>query len=141
VIGKFQAMIAFDTNLLVRTVVADDPLQVAIVRQLIAQDAIWISRTVLLETEWVLRTRYLRSQAEMLEFFRALLELDNTEIEDASAVEHALEWYAMGADFADALHLAVCGSAVMHTFDQRFCRAARKAGLTPEIRVLQNGHS
>ncbi len=40
-------MIAFDTNLLVRTVVADDPAQVAIVRQLIAQDSIWISRTVL----------------------------------------------------------------------------------------------
>jgi hypothetical protein len=59
----------------------------------------------------------------MLEFFRALLEIDNTEIEDSSAVGLAVDWYALGADFADALHLAVFGSAVMHTFDQGFCKA------------------
>ena len=40
---------------------------------------------------------------------------------------------------ADALHLAVCGTSVMHTFDRRFCKAAREAGLTPEVRVLPNG--
>jgi len=46
-------MIAFDTNMLVRAVVADNPAQVAIVRRLIMQDSVFISRTVLLETEWV----------------------------------------------------------------------------------------
>jgi predicted nucleic-acid-binding protein len=46
-------MIAFDTNLLVRAVVADDLTQVAIVQDLIKQDSIFISRTVLMETEWV----------------------------------------------------------------------------------------
>ncbi|MFZ2171112.1 MAG: hypothetical protein WAW61_15925 [Methylococcaceae bacterium] len=69
----------------------------------------------------------------MLEFFRALLEIDNTEIEDSSAVGLALDWYALGADFADALHLAVCGPAVMHTFDKGFCKTAREAGITPPI--------
>jgi hypothetical protein len=29
---------------------------------------------------------------------------------------------ALVADFADALHLAACGSALMHTFDQCFCK-------------------
>lgn len=43
-------MIAFDTNLLVRALVADHAEQVAIVRQLIARDIIFISRTVLFET-------------------------------------------------------------------------------------------
>jgi predicted nucleic-acid-binding protein len=129
-------MIAFDTNLLVRTVVADDVGQVAIVQRLIMQDSIFISRTVLLETEWVLRAVYMKSCVEILGFFRALLEIDNTEIENSVEVGHALDWYAQGADFADALHLAVCGSAVMHTFDKGFCKAAREAGMAPPIMVL-----
>jgi predicted nucleic-acid-binding protein len=121
-------MIAFDTNLLVRTVVADDPIQVAIVRDLIRQDSVFISRTVLLETEWVLRSVYKKPQTDILEFFTALLEIDDTEVEDSSLVAQALVWYGLGADFADALHLAACGSAVLHTFDKRFCKAARDAG-------------
>ncbi len=50
-------MIAFDTNMLVRTVVADHPEQVATVRRLIAQDTVFVSRTVLMESAWVLRAR------------------------------------------------------------------------------------
>jgi predicted nucleic-acid-binding protein len=129
-------MIAFDTNLLVRTVVADHPEQVAIVRRLVAQDTVFISRTVLLETEWVLRAVYGKSRAELLAFFRALVELDRTVVEDTDAVGHALAWYEQGADFADALHLAACGAAVMHTFDRGFCKAAREAGITPDVVVL-----
>jgi predicted nucleic-acid-binding protein len=130
-------MIAFDTNLLVRALVADHDDQVAVVRQLIASDTIFLSRTVLLETEWVLRTRYRIPRTDLSAFFAALLETDNTLIEDADAVSHALDWYAQGADFADALHLAACGSAVMHTFDRDFCKAARDAGIAPEVRVLE----
>jgi predicted nucleic-acid-binding protein len=66
-------MIAFDTNLLVRAVVDDNPSQVAIVRRLIMRNSVFISRTVLLETEWVLRAVYMKSRDEILEFFRALL--------------------------------------------------------------------
>ena len=129
-------MIAFDTNLLVRAVVDDNPAQVAIVRRLIMQNSVFISRTVLLETEWVLRAVYMKSRDEILEFFRALLEIDNTEVEDSTQVGYALDWYEQGSDFADALHLAVCGSAVMHTFDKGFCKTAREAGITPPIVVL-----
>jgi predicted nucleic-acid-binding protein len=129
-------MIAFDTNLLVRALVADHAEQVAIVRQLIARDIVFISRTVLLETEWVLRSIYKKSRTELHEFFTALLETDNTVVEDAEALSHAMDWYAQGADFADALHLAACGSALMHTFDRDFCKDARAAGIAPEVRVL-----
>ncbi len=66
-----------------------------------------------------------------------MLEVDNTVVEDAEAVAHALDWYAQGADFADALHLAVCGSAVMHTFDRDFCKAAREIGVTPKVQVWE----
>lgn len=51
-------MIALDTNLLVRTVVSDNPAQTAIVLDLIGSNTVFLPRTVLLETEWVLRSRY-----------------------------------------------------------------------------------
>lgn len=130
-------MIALDTNVLVRVLVADNPEQVAVVRQLIADDTVFISRTVILETEWVLRARFKRTPTELLDFFRALLETDDTVIEAAAEVHNALDWYAQGADFADALHLAACGSALMHTFDRNFCKAARAAGIAPKVRVLE----
>ncbi len=128
-------MIAFDTNLLVRALVDDHAAQVAVVRQLIAQDTIFISRTVLLETEWVLRSRYKKTRSELLAFFTALLETESTVVEDADAIGFALDWYRQGADFADALHLVACGGAVLHTFDQDFCKSARQSGSTPEVKV------
>ena len=130
-------MIAFDTNLLVRLVVIDEATQAAIVRDLISQHSVFISRTVLLETEWVLRTVYKNKRTDILKFFRALLEVDNTEIEQPIAVSQALDFYELGADFADSLHLSVCGSSLMHTFDKSFCKAARAVGITPEINVIQ----
>jgi predicted nucleic-acid-binding protein len=93
-----------------------------------AEETVFLSRTVLLETEWVLRSRYNKSRSELLAFLRALLETENTVVEAAEALGHAVEWCAQGADFADALHLAACGSSVMHTFDRDFCTAAREAG-------------
>jgi predicted nucleic-acid-binding protein len=130
-------MIAFDTNLLVRALVMDNPEQVAVARRLMAGDTVFISRTVLLETEWVLRSRYHKSRDELLAFFAALLETENTVIETAEIIGLAVDWYAQGADFADALHLAACGSAVMHTFDRGFCKAAREAGIAPDVRVWE----
>jgi len=128
-------MIAFDTNLLVRALVMDNPEHVAVARRLMSEDTVFLSRTVLLETEWVLRSRYNKSRSELLAFFRALLETESTIIETAEAIGHAVDWYAQGADFADALHLAASGSAVMHTFDRDFCKAAREAGIAPAIQV------
>jgi predicted nucleic-acid-binding protein len=130
-------MIAFDTNLLVRLLIADHPEQVAVVRRLIASDTVFISRTVLLETERVLRALYKLTRHELSAFFEALLTANNTVIEDIEAVERALIWYLDGADFADALHLAVCNNATFHTFDRNFCKTARDAGITPPVRIWQ----
>jgi predicted nucleic-acid-binding protein len=130
-------MIAFDTNLLVRFLADDDKVQADIAEALMGVNTVFLSRTVLLETEWVLRVRYRRDQAALGEFFQGFLDAENVVVEDADQVARALTWYRLGADFADALHLAACGSAMMHTFDRKFCKAAREAGMTPEIRVLE----
>lgn len=128
-------MIALDTNMLVRAVVADDPEQVEIVRRLMAKNAVFISRTVLLETKWVLRSRYKKTRAQLQAFLSALLETDDLIVEAADAVSHAVEWYSQGADFADAMHLSACDGAVMHTFDRDFCKDARQLGVAPEVHV------
>ena len=130
-------MIALDTNMLVRALVADHPEQLAVVRKLIAGNTIFLSRTVLLETEWVLRSRYCKTPTELLEFFGALLATDDVVVEAAEEVGSALDWYAQGADFADALHLSACGTALLHTFDRSFCKTARATGIAPEVRVVE----
>lgn len=130
-------MIAFDTNFLVRLAVADDAAQVEIVKGLVAENSVFISNTVLLETEWVLRSRYKETPVAIHAFFYAVLASEQTSFENAEAIVQALDWYELGADFADALHLAACGNTVLHTFDQNFCRVARKAGRTPQIRIWQ----
>ena len=84
-------MIALDTNMLVRALVSDNPAQVDVVRRLMAVNTVFISRTVLLETEWVLRVRYKKTPAQFQEFLGALLETDNTVIEAADTVSHARE--------------------------------------------------
>ena len=130
-------MIAFDTCVLVRFLVADDLAQADAAEALMRDNTVYLPRTVLLETEWVLRSRYQKRRNELLEFFRLLLTLENVVLEDNAQVESALQWYSMGADFADAMHLAACGQNVMHTFDREFCRQARESGLVPDMKIIQ----
>ena len=63
-------MIAFDTNLLVRIAVNDDQQQAALAEQLIENDEVFISRTVLLEAEWVLRSVYKNPRNDIAAFSR-----------------------------------------------------------------------
>lgn len=49
------------------------------------------------------RSVFKKTCDEILAFFRALLAVDNTEIENALEVGYALDWYELGADFADSL--------------------------------------
>lgn len=130
-------MIAFDTNLLVRLVINDHPAQAEFAANLLKTHRALLLRSVLLETEWVLRFSYKFPRERVHAFFHLLLQTENTVIEDSLAVARALDWYQRGADFADALHLAGCGKTVMQTFDRGFCKAARDAGITPEVRVWE----
>jgi len=133
-------MIAFDTNLLVRLATNDQPQQAAIAEQLLQSNEVFISRTVLLETEWVLRSRYKILAQQISDFFSALLSQDTIVIENDQQIEQAIKWYDLGADFADALHLAVCDSAPLYTFDKDFCKVARNEGITPVVKILdENG--
>ena len=51
-------MIAFDTCILVRFLADDDQVQADLAEALMRDNTVFLPRTVLLETEWVLRSRY-----------------------------------------------------------------------------------
>lgn len=132
-------MIALDTNVLVRVVTADDPEQLEIALKVIRSSPLWISKTVLLETEWVLRYSYELAPVAILDALRRLLGLRNLQVEDRGAVLRALSLFEAGVDFADALHLASSSEAdSFATFDRTLAQRAGKAqheGL-PQVELL-----
>ena len=102
-------MLGLDTNVLVRYLVRDDQLQFERARRLIKREAdrsepVLVSLLVLLETEWVLRSRYELSKPEVLSAFSTLLAVADLAFEDEPSIEHALySWKDSVADFADCL--------------------------------------
>ncbi len=131
-------MIAFDTNLLVRLAVNDNEQQAAVAVRLLKENQVFVSRTVFLETEWVLRSAYKRLRSDIADFFDALLSTENLVVENELEVEQAIGWYKLGADFADAIHLCITGDRVMYTFDAKFCKKALELGCTPSFCVINH---
>ena len=123
-------MISVDTNVIVRLLTNDDPKQVAVASRLVASNPIWIPKTVLLETIWVLRSQYGFANDAIREGLMALLGVENVHVEDQREVVAALILTASGVDFADALH--VCSrppTAAFASFDKAFIRQAKRAGV------------
>lgn len=127
-------MIAVDTNVLVRLLTGDDPAQARRAAALFSESRILIPKTVLLETEWVLRYSYGQQPAIILAAFRKLAGLAQVTLEDPSAVMEALNRYEAGMDFADALHLASGREAeAFATFDTRL---KKRAGGEARVRLV-----
>lgn len=125
-------MKAIDTNVLVRFLVQDDQRQAEAARRLIERDSIWLPKTVLLETEWVLRHAYGFRPRAVAEAQSKVCGLPRVAVEDEDAVIQALTWLARGLDFADARHLASSQSAESFcTFDKKLVTGARHAGAMP----------
>ena len=99
-------MIAVDTNVLVRLLAEDDPDQAKRATRLFGENEIFIPKTVMLETEWVLRHAYGIERKGILKAFQRLMGLSNVKIEDHQTMSVAVSWYDKEFDFADALHLA-----------------------------------
>jgi predicted nucleic-acid-binding protein len=124
-------MTTVDTNILIRLLTGDDRRQETIARSLFAAGPVWIAKTVLLETDWVLRSLYGFEDDAIREAFTKLLGLENVHAEDTQAVAAALELTEHGVEFADALHLSSKPpGAVFISFDRSFVRRAKRAGVS-----------
>jgi len=132
-------VIALDTNVLVRFLVQDDPLQAQLATKLIDQltdDAQgFVSREVLSELVWVLERAYRRGRAEIAVALDGLLSATELDIEGSDEVAPALELYRNdGFGFADLMLAAAArrgGANELVTFD-------RKAARLPGVRLLSD---
>jgi predicted nucleic-acid-binding protein len=126
-------MIGLDTNVLVRFLVRDDPAQFDRAQKLIKREAgegegVSISLLVLLETEWVLRSRYSMSKNEIAGALSGLLDSSEVRVEDETTVERALfVWKDSATEFADCLigeRYRELGCRATASFDVRALRLA-----------------
>jgi predicted nucleic-acid-binding protein len=135
-------MKAVDTNVLARFFI-DDPedneaaLQKAAAIRAMSQ-TVFVSISVVLEFEWVMRGFYALPRADITRVFKALCGLQHVTIEDRAIILAVIEAYHQGLDFADALHLARaqhCKAFV--SFDKRLQKRAKIAGLQPVVEILK----
>ena len=134
-------MKALDTNVLARFFIDDaDDAQAAKQRPAAVAaltERAFVSVTVLLEFEWVMRGFYGLPPRDVARVLLALASMDHISLEDSGAVVVALEAFNNGIDFADALHVARSSRASgFLTFDQRLARRAQDLVITPPVELL-----
>ena len=131
-------MRAIDTNVLVRALTLDDAAQAARVQDLLREHEVFIPVTVILELEWVLRSRYLHSAAVIAQAIEKIVTLENVVVGEHAAVLAAAAKLAQGWDFADALHHALSeGCDDFVTFDAGLVKQAkRRPNLKPTVTKL-----
>ena len=134
-------MRALDTNVLARFFVDDaDDAQAAKQRPAAVaalSERSFVSVTVLLELEWVMRGFYELPVREISRVLRALASIEHVTLEDRDSVLAALDAFDKGLDFADALHIARSSRASgFGTFDQRLAKRGKGLALAPPVELL-----
>lgn len=127
-------MRALDTSVLVRYLAQDDARQSAratrlLEQELSAADRGFVSLVVLLETVWVMESRYGADSRLVGEILTDLLDAPTLEVQDAPAVRTALQSYRKGGvDLHDCLIVALASTRQARgvTFD---AKAAKKLGM------------
>ncbi|WP_299439572.1 PIN domain-containing protein [uncultured Rhodospira sp.] len=121
-------MIALDTNVLVRYVTQDDPVQAVVATRIIEKECTpdapgWISLVVLCELVRVLSRAYRYDKGRIADLLERLLNAADLATERDEVARAALRaWRTSGADFADHVILAsaqVTGALPLVTFDRR----------------------
>lgn len=101
-------MIGLDTNVIVRYLTHDDPLQTAaaikLLNSLSPASPAFVSQVVLVELVWVLKSVYAFEKHEIDHVLESLLFSDVLTIEQPEVVWHALrEFRTASADFSDCV--------------------------------------
>lgn len=101
-------MIALDTNILARLLVADDPKQTAVAKQFIAghnsESPLFVGIVVVVELAWLLGSRYKYSLDTICSALNSLLMSANLVFEDEETVKRAVHLAEQSnADIADAI--------------------------------------
>lgn len=123
-------MVAFDTNVLIRVLVGDDPEQTRKAERMFLactdDDGVYVSLVVLAEVGWVLAAAYDWDRATIHARLTQLVRTRGVQLEELELVERALAEYGAGkAELADCLIVGRARSvgAELVTFDKRLARA------------------
>lgn len=105
--GPRSRLTGIDTNVLLRVLLQDDPVQGPIaarfLRELGTGSPGFITQVTLAEIYWVLARAKRLPRATCLAVIRRLVETEVLEFDDGEGVVRALSLAEAGADFADAL--------------------------------------
>ena len=134
-------MIALDTNVLVRYLVQDDPVQAKLATRFIEinctdDEPCYIGQIVLCELAWVLESNYGQDRKQIARVIEELLQVGQLDVQQPEVVWRALSDYkSSNADFPDHLLTRVnqsAGCTYTITFD-------KKAGKQPTFQLLTAG--
>jgi predicted nucleic-acid-binding protein len=129
-------MIAVDTNVVVRFLTRDEPKQSALAADCVAE-GVFVSDTVLIETEWVLRHAFGWRRARINHALRTFLAIEQVSVSQRDHLLWALDRHREGADLADMVHLvAARGQAAFATLDRKLARLSAETAPLP-VRLLQ----
>lgn len=127
-------MRAIDTNVVVRFLAGDDKQQAKAARAAIEAGDIFVATTVVLESEWVLRSAYEFEPTRIAAGLRGLAGLPGVTVEEPLVLAQALDWMEAGMDLADALHLAKAGDCdAFLSFDRKLARTAKGRATIPVV--------
>lgn len=120
-------MIGIDTNVLVRYITLDDPIQtpaaVKLMDSLTQEEPGFVSLVVTAELRWVLEICYKLEKAAIVRVLEGLLRSKEVILEQASVVSESLHFFTTGnADLADYLierSGRAAGCTQTYTFDQK----------------------
>lgn len=119
-------MITIDTNIIIRFLTHDDEKQYLKAFSIFNTQEIFISDTVILETEWVLRYAYQFQPEDICNAFIKLFGLKNIHVSNPIFIYQAIQWHREGLDFSDALHLSNYQKyQKLYTFDKKFISKAK----------------
>lgn len=129
-------MISLDTNILVRFLAKDDEAQLRKVHALIGRKdtTFFVCDLVLVETQWVLRSIYEWTCAEVADAFSRLTSIHNLEFENEARLRVAINALQEGADLADELIVKTSsehGAECFATFDKAIIRRHKVFAVTP----------
>lgn len=119
-------MKAVDTNILVRWITRDDPLQTPLADAVMGLP-VFISHTVMIELVWTLCGKTYRfARSDAADVLYAIVDLATATVPIEDGVRWAIDRFAAGADFADMIHLiGARGAAAFVSFERSL---AEKAG-------------
>lgn len=135
-------MIGLDTNILARYYISNDnddeitKNQSKISKQIMDNSLnLFISNTVIIEFEWVLRSYYKLDVETIAKIYGHLVSLPNIRFENKIMVEKAIIFAKAGIEFTDAFHLASYQNCTaMYSFDNRgFAKKVEKNQFLPTV--------